>query len=203
MAFDDLMIGLQWTALVFGLFYVGFATYGKRICWFFLLASTLSIAVVDFHHTHLYFDAVLQLFFAVLSIINIGLWRKHSGEDPQNITSLRISTLDIRRNLAYFLVVLAIAVPTGYFLQWDLLKAYAFLDSVKLLLAIIATFLLIYRILDTWYYWVLVNVMSAYLFYVTGAWPLALLSLIYLAVTLKIFVVWYRQFEEQKLDAKI
>ena len=189
----ELLVGIsyyQWGALIFGVLYIFFAAKGHKQCWIYLLLSTLLTAREDFYYTSLYFDGILQLFYAALAGMNLWMW-KTSGKSTEGGTAqLRISSLDLKRNTGYLLVVVFIALIGLFYFRGNGPSIIIFLDCLKLLLGLMATFFLIYKILDTWYYWVVVNLISFYLFVRTGAPALAFLYFIYLIASIRIFRMW-------------
>lgn len=65
-----------------------------------------------------------------------------------------------------------------------------FLDAVTVVLSLIATWLLTYRYLDTWYVWAATNVLYAGLFLSQGLYVTASLSLALLVVNRIAFLSW-------------
>lgn len=177
----------QWSALIFGVLYLILAGKNKNSCWVFSILSTLSIAIEDFLYLHLYFNGIVQIFYSIISICGLYIWYNGSN----NKTKLRISRLSITNNIGYLLVALVISLPISYLMSINSNASFPFLDGFTCILSIIATFFMVYKIIDTWFYWTLINLICVYLFYSSGAPLISVLFLIYLILAIHGWKKWY------------
>jgi nicotinamide mononucleotide transporter len=119
-----------------------------------------------FYLSRLYADSLLQLFFIGTSAV--GWWRWLAG--GQRGKALSVTHVAWSRILVA--VVAAMAVAVGYgFILWRFTDAFApFVDSLILTLSVAAQLLLMNRKYESWWFWLIVNTLSAALFGVRGLW---------------------------------
>lgn len=174
----------QWGGLSFGLLYIICAARQYQHCWIYGLVSAICIIVVDYTETLLYIDAILHIIYACLAFLGIYLWRQNKSKEK----TMKISRISIKGYAGYLVLSGIIAGGAGYLLSTQTDANYPYLDAFSSCLALFSTFLVIYRILDVWSYWMIVNLLSIYLYFMTGA---PALSLLYIAYLISNIAKWY------------
>ncbi len=173
----------QWVGFIFGILYVLFAAYNKNQCWIYSAISTVAIAFEDFINLNLYFDGMIQIFYAMIAICGLYVWLSGGEHNKQ----LRISKLSLSKNVGYVVVVIMIALPTGYIMDINSDAAFPYLDGFTSILSILATCLMVYKILDTWMYWIVIDIACMYLYFERGA---LLISVLYAVYAILAIVGW-------------
>lgn len=126
--------------------------------WTGIIATTLFGFL--FYEVKLYADVTLQIFFTLTSIYGWWKWLQGGGEKRQiPITRIKISLLLI-------FTAVAVILTFGYgSLLYKLTDAsYPFADSLVLFFSILAQFLLMERKLETWIFWIAVDLIAVPLF---------------------------------------
>lgn len=115
---------------------------------------------VMFFEVKLYADVILQIFFILTNFYGWWAWSRGGAEEQE----LPITRIDYRYLFA--LVLLAASVTFGHgFLLLKLTDAsFPFVDSVILIFSVIAQFLLMRRKLETWCFWILVDLIAVPLY---------------------------------------
>ena len=180
-------------ALVSGVAYIVCAFKRTNISWLFGISSAICIIIIDIQITHLYFDAILHGFFALMSLVGIYLW--YHGSEP--LKKIRISRMSKTSYGTYILVSVLIAGAAGLLLDRKTDAAYPYLDCFQMMLSVFATFLIIYCVIDAWSFWLAVDVISIALYALTGAYLLSLLYVIYLISNMKKWSDWRAQYMVQ------
>ena len=188
----------QWVGLIAGGLYIYLASIQNGTCWIMSLISTVCIALEDFMHTQLYIDGVLQLFYALIALIGLYYWL---SKEEMNAT-LRVSRLSPDKHIAYFIFVLIVCAPLGYLIGNTSQAAYPIINGAIAGFAIIATFLLIYKILDAWYYWMLINLAMIPLYFVVGAPLFSILYFIYFIQAFYGLKNWNYEYKKKWLKLK-
>ena len=129
-----------------------------------------SLFAYVFYATRLYADVTLQVFFVVASIV--GWWRWVHGE--------RGAELPVRYSRPGFIAAAALsgAVVAGAYgwLLHSFTDAYApFLDSIVLAFSVLGQLLLIWRRVENWWCWLLVNTIAVPLYASRGLYLTAAL----------------------------
>jgi len=124
---------------------------------------------VVFFLSRLYADSLLQLFFIGTSALGWWQWLA-GGSDGKDLPVTHVAW---SRILLSMVAAIAIAIGYGYVL-WRFTDAFApFVDSLILALSVTAQFLLMYRKYESWWFWLIVNTLSAVLFGLRGLWVTA------------------------------
>ena len=175
---------------LFGLCYILLAYRQSNYSWCFGILSAACIIYVDLNKTLLYFDAILHLFFLMMSGIGLYLWSQ--GADAKKV--IRMSRMSWLNYAGYIVISILIAGAAGFLFDQQTGAAYPYLDAFQMMLSIFATFLIIYCVIDAWSYWIIVDLISITLYCLTDAYWLALLYVVYLLSNALKWREWRRQY---------
>lgn len=184
----------QWGGFIFGFIYIIIAAKKYNHSWIYGLLSAVCIVIEDYTNTHLYVDGFLHILYAFMAIAGIVLWRK----DQPKTQVIRISKMPRSSYIGYLCISIIIGGALGYLLDTNTNAQFAYLDAFSSTLALFATFLVIYRILDVWSYWILINLISIYLYWQTGAILLSILYVAYLTSNILKWKEWDRDYKSQR-----
>lgn len=160
--------------------------------WTGIIGCGLFIGV--FAVARLYADATLQVFFIATSAAGWWLWRR--GEGGGDIPILRTPS---RLLAAMGLAGLVAAACYGAILHLYT-DAYApFVDSAVLALSVIAQLLLMRRRLESWYFWIAVDLIAVPLYCSRGLYLTAGLYAVYLINAAYGLWLWRSQVDRQVL----
>lgn len=163
----------------------------NSICFFFL-----------FFQIQLYSDMLLQIYFFGSSIYGWWVWRKKSGY------FLKIHSLGWKKNTILFSTILVSTYLLGEFTFYlpsllpNIFKmppSYPYWDAFTTTASIVANFLLARRILESWFLWVLVDVVCIGLYslkeipFVTAEYVVFLLIAFYGCYH------WYKEYKGSEL----
>jgi nicotinamide mononucleotide transporter len=151
-----------------------------HLWWTGIIGSALFIVV--FSNSQLYADASLQVFFIVTSVIGWKAWVRSSGRPERPVTTTRPAVLAA-------MIAAAIPAVAAYGLVLHrYTDAYApFVDSFVVGASVVSTYLLMYRRIETWPGWLIVNTVSVPLFASRG---LTLTAWLYAAYWCNAWVGW-------------
>ncbi len=151
-----------------------------------------------FYQIRLYSDTLEQVYYLGTSIYGWWWWSKSNHQIDKAI-SFRYSS---RRNTILFLAVtLAISFATGAFMsRIDIIlpaffpekASFPYLDALTTIMSFTATLLMIQKRVESWYYWIVVDLIGIGLYYVKGVRFIALLYVILLAIAIKGLVSWHK-----------
>ena len=116
-----------------------------------------AIFSVVYYQANLLANVTLQGFFIITNAIGWYLWRKQADESQElPITSVQLKTI----GLVLFPLAVATALAYGLFLSEYTGAQLPIIDSLVLTFSIVAQFLLMGRKLETWWFWIVVNIIS-------------------------------------------
>ncbi len=113
-----------------------------------------------FFDVKLYADVTLQVFFIATSLHGWMLWRQSQSRPVLPVTPITGNSL----LLLYLPAAIILAMLYGALLHGFTDASLPFIDSLVLTFSITAQFLLMRRKLQTWHFWIVVDVLSVGLF---------------------------------------
>jgi nicotinamide mononucleotide transporter len=182
--------GLEILGALTGLIYVFFSIKRKRILWIFGgLSSVLYIIV--FYNVGLLAYMMLYMYYVVVSLAGWYAWAPQKAD--KHGSEKRISRLGFRSWLTTMLVITVlfglIAVILRYFDQSEALMSDAILTSAS----IVATWLLMRRIIDHWLVWIVIDLFSGILALFKDLPFTAFLFFIYTLLAIKGYLEWRKE----------
>lgn len=162
-------------ATVFGFLSVYLASRANIHTWSTGVVNELFLFIL-FYQVHLYADMLLQVYFFGVTIMGWYNWKKQ-GEINF------VSVLSMKKRFSLGLLVIAGTIILGVVLSeihtllpayFPVKAAFPFVDSAILSGSIAATVLLAGRKIETWYIWILVDLISTILFFKKGLYFLGL-----------------------------
>lgn len=172
-------------AVLFGAAYIVLAIRQHRACWIAGGASTALYSVV-FLQSGLPLQAVLQLLYVGLSIYGWVRWRPDGGAPQQPV-----SWPWPRHGLALAAIAIATAISTALLMRYGGSTAPV-ADSLGTWASVFATWLLARRCIETWLWWIVVDLGLAALFAREGLVPTAALYLAYALLAIVGWRAWHR-----------
>lgn len=178
---------LEWGATISSLFYLFFAIINKPICFLFGIIGSAIWAVVSYN-SGLKFDAALQVFYVLISILGIYLWQK--GGD--NKKELPITEFSLRYHFFIILIGIVISLVLIYTSRFFDFINLPILDATTTVFLVIGTLLLIDRKLSSWIYLVLADFVYTYIYSVSELWLFVAMMIIYIIFGISGFFNWKR-----------
>ena len=156
---------IEQAAVVFGLAYVIAIVFERSIGWLFgILNSVVSIWL--FYRINLKAESVLYIYYVVAGIYGWWNWSK-SQKSKLNKSELQIQEYSLLNHLA--LIVFGGIASVGLA---EVLIAFnsgaPYIDAFTTVFAFIATWLTTKKVFSNWIYWIVVDIVSTYLYYSRG-----------------------------------
>ena len=181
------MAGVEIIGTIISLVYLYLEIKENFLMWFVgFLASVFYIFI--FYQSKFYADMGLQFYYLLISIYGIYYWTK--GGKTSKPEEVKISRITLKiLSLSMFVTVLL------FFLLSFILNKYTdsplpYWDSLTTALSITATWLLARKIIEHWYFWVVINIISASLYIYKGLYPTAFLYFVYFVFSFVGYFQW-------------
>ncbi|WMY96427.1 MAG: nicotinamide riboside transporter PnuC [Arsenophonus sp.] len=193
-----------------GFLCVWFASQEKNINYLFGLINVTCFAVI-FFQIQLYASLLLQIFFFITNIYGWYAWSKVSSFDEKN---LKIRWMSVNKKILVLLITIItiillsfnidktfiflsnITIKTLYLFNISLKPIqikpdkFPFLDSMITILSIIAMILMTRKYIENWLLWIIINILSIFLFYLQDMLAITLEYLILLVFSIHGFYYW-------------
>ena len=198
------MSHLEWWATVSGAVAVWLSARENIWSWVLGLLNVV-LAFALFYQIQLYPDMFLQVFFFITNLIGLWAWtHPRSGENNIN-NELKISKLSQQQWLWAGLTGLVCTIILGTFSQnlshflptlFSKPSAFPYLDSFTTVMSIIATFLLVQKKVEAWFVWLLVDVISTYMYFIKDVKLYSLLYFVFCLVAIFGTINWTREYKK-------
>jgi len=184
---------VDWIATITAIIYVILAARENSWCWFWGIISCSLWAYASFAFYELYLDAILQVFYVVMSFLGLYRWKKGGSGEQQDRPITRLSQ---RQHLYYIGGGSILALLFGYAFSEYTPAAATYWDAFTTIFSVLATFMLVNKRLDNWAYWVIIDLAYAGLYASRGAYLFALLMLAYTIIAAVAFYRWLQVWEK-------
>ena len=160
-----------------------------------------------FYQVQLYPDMFLQIFFFVTNIVGWWRWTHPRKFEADRKHELRISYMQRRQLILIFFIGSA-----GTFLLGSLAdniheilpaifpkpSAFPYLDSFVTVMSIITTFLMINKKVESWIFWILIDVIATYMYFKKGIKFVALEYFVFCFIAAFGLWHWTREYRSYK-----
>jgi len=196
-AFEVLGYPISYIELIgtlFGLVSVYFASRANILTWAMGIVNELFLFIL-FFQVQLYADMFLQVYFFVVTLYGWYNWKQNPNENS-------ITSSDLKTKIWFVITIIIVTLIAGflfsnihlYLPQYFKIKAaYPYADSFVLILSVIATILLAQKKIETWYLWMIVDLVCVFLFFKKGIVFLGLEYLIFLGLATYGLWNWKKQ----------
>ena len=183
-------------AVLAALLYLMLAIRQNIWCWFFAALST-ALYVVLFIDAKLYMESLLNLFYFGMAIYGCWFWLSH-GPDASgpNVTRWPVST-----HAAAILSIAALASVSGFLLAEFSDAEFPYVDSTTTFAALWTTFLVARKVLENWWYWLVIDSVSIWLYWERGLELTAGLFVAYVVMIPFGLAAWTRAMRDQPAAA--
>ena len=183
--------GLEATAVVLAILYLLLAIRQNIWCWLCAGIST-AIYVYLFLDARLYMESALNVFYFAMAIYGWSVWyygRSDEHELPVSVWPLTVHS--------YALVAIGIlSLISGYLLDTYTQAAFPYIDSMTTWGAIWATFLVARKVLENWWYWLVIDVASVFIYWLRDLHLTSLLFVVYVITIPFGLISWTRSWRE-------
>jgi nicotinamide mononucleotide transporter len=188
---SDLMVfNLESIAVLFSILYVILVARENIWCWAAAMVS-VSLYIFICYEAKLYAETGLQVFYLIMAITGYVFWKESSNKQQVNIKELSIG------NHALILFVgIVFTLILGYVLTIYTQAKLPLLDSFTTVFSIIATFMVIKKILENWFYFIAIDLISIYLYNSRDLQQTAMLFMLYTIIAFIGYYNWIRLMEK-------
>lgn len=182
--------GTELVAVILAVAYLLLAIRQNIWCWFCAAIST-ALYVYLFAKANLYMESLLNGFYFAMAIYGWYMWRggKSENELPVSVWPLQIHFYAIA-------TIICLAAGSGFLLANFTDAAYPFIDSATTFAAIWATFLVARKVLENWWYWLVIDLVSIFIYWSRGLEATAVLFVVYVVLIPIGLVAWTRSYRQ-------
>jgi nicotinamide mononucleotide transporter len=182
---------LEAIAVILAVMYLVLAIRQSIWCWLCAGISTIIFAYL-FFDVRLYMEALLNLFYLAMAVYGWHSWSSGSSAGRE----LPVVVWSHKLHLSAISVVVAISLVSGYLLDTHSDAAFPYVDSLTTWSAVWATFLVARKVLENWWYWLVIDATMIYVFWAKDLELTAVLYILYLVLIPVGLLSWTRSYRE-------
>ena len=177
------------TGTILAIVYVVLALRLSKWCW---VAGTLSslLFVFIYFKEQLYYEAVLNIIYAVLGIYGWLNWKNQNTQAPTEIRKTKSDYL-IKAIVTSLILGLVLGMFTHFFLKTE----FAFADAMISSFSVLATVLAARKYIENWIFWIIIDAASAVLYFIKGPsmYLVAVLFIFYTFMAISGYFSWKKK----------
>ncbi|MCG9696440.1 nicotinamide riboside transporter PnuC [Shewanella sp. Isolate11] len=188
-AIEQMSALTAWEAVgvVLAIAYLWLAMKGSVWCWPAALLST-AIYTLLFWEVSLLMESVLNVYYMLMAVYGYWLWTRGRGDDK----GVEVISWSLSRHLLLIAICSLASLVVGYFMANYTSASYAYLDAATTCFAVMTTYLVAQKVLENWLYWVVIDLVSIYLYFSKGLMLTAMLFVLYVGMAIGGYVLWRR-----------
>ena len=185
-------VNLETVAVILAIAYLLLAIKENSLCWYCAFFST-AIYVWIFGDVSLYMESALNIYYMAMAVYGWYQWQR-GGQDK---TGLQISRWSLGNHFLAVGVILIATVTSGYLLAANTDARLPYLDSFTTWASVITTVMVARKIIENWLYWVVIDIVSIFLYLDRGLYQTAGLFVLYIVLAVVGYIIWVKKYREQ------
>ena len=188
-------------AVLASLSYVILATREHRACWPAAMMGS-GIYVVVFFQYQLYMDSVLSVFYVAMAIYGWFTWKtaREQSTTARNIPAVKIHCWSKQTHVYGLLAVALLTIISGSYLANNTDAAFPYLDSLTTWSSLLATWMVVSKVLENWLYWIAIDALSLYLYVNKALFFTSALFALYIIIAGYGYWHWRQRWQAQQQE---
>lgn len=173
-------LSIEIIAVVFSFLSVLFSIKKSILTWSFGLIGVIAYCLI-FFDLKMPGETVLQLIFIVQTLYGWYMWNRPKEELP--IISLDIPELSM-------FIATSVSMILSYILLMSGWSKHPGLDAISTVFSVFANFYLANKVIQTWFYWMVVNATLVWVFLLENMYPSAILYSVFFIMSIFGYLSW-------------
>ena len=176
---------LETTAVIFSIIYVILATKQNIWCWAFA-AISVALYIYICLNARLLSETGLQVFYLFMAAYGYYSWNKSDLE-------LEVKEWSVSKHLLIILFGAITVFFVGFYFSTYTNAKMPIVDSFTTIFSIIATYMITKKVLENWLYWIVIDVVSIYLYFNRDLHLTSLLFMLYTIIAIFGYFAWLKR----------
>jgi len=190
---------LELLAMLLSLAYVILAAKGSLWCWPAAFISTALYTYI-FYDVLLLMDSALNAYYLLMAVYGYWQWSKKTDQKTNDSDELAIVSWGFNWHITACFILATIALALGYFMANFTPAAFPYLDTFTTVYAVFATYLVTQKVLENWLYWIVIDLVSIYLYIEKQLIPTTVLFVIFVVVATYGYTKWLKLYKQSLTD---
>ena len=182
---------LEWIGFITSLIYVFLASKQSNLCWIFAIISS-TIYVYLCYQIQLFLESQLQFYYVIIAFYGWYKWRT-----PEK--KLSVISWKLKKHLQIIFLLILFSIILGFIFKTYTSQFYPYIDASIFVFSIFSTYLITLKLLENWIYFIVIDIVSSFVFWFRGFELTALLYIFYTIFAIYGFLQWKKQYKLQIL----
>jgi|TARA_B110000438_G_scaffold9080_1_gene9098 nicotinamide mononucleotide transporter len=183
---------LELTAVIFAIVYLLLAVKTNILCWLAAGISAL-IFLYIFWGAKLYMESGLQVYYLVMAVFGWYQWKLPSDSS----TALPISKWSMQQHAVALALIVFFTFISGHLLNSGTDAQLPYMDSLTTWGSVVTTFMVARKILENWIYWLVIDLVSIYLYLDRELYFTAILFAVYIVIIFFGWFSWLKSYQQK------
>ena len=179
---------IESAAVFFSVLYVILAVKENIWCWG-AAAISVTLYIYICYSAQLYPETGLQLFYLIMAIYGYLQWNK-------NDSTLNIQQWTTTKHLLILLLGALLTFLMGFYFTIYTNAAMPLVDSFTTVFSVFATYMVTKKVLGNWLYWIVIDIVSVYLYFSRDLHLTSLLFIMYTVIAIFGYFSWLKRNNE-------
>lgn len=184
---------LEVLGVTFNLLYLILLIQEKIICWVFGIIGSL-ISIWLFYRMQLFSESILYIYYVIIGFYGYYSWNKR---DKVNAT-LAISEWKTPFHMISLCTGLIAGYLLGYYFDTYTEAQNAYFDAYTTIFSFIASYMEAKKILSSWYFWIIINGATIFLYSSRGLDIYSMLTILYFITSFIGYFNWRKKYSLQE-----
>lgn len=189
---------IEFFGTLFNIWSVWLVAKNKILTWPVGIVAVILFMFL-FYQIQLYSDFIEQIYFLLTGFYGWWVWTKGRVSKTKDMP---ITQESLRNKQIYVGAIVLGTLLLGYLMSnihtylpslFPVAASFAYLDAFTTVLSFAATILLAYKKLETWYLWILVDIIGIVLYYVKEVKFVSLLYVLFLILAINGYLSWKKE----------
>lgn len=166
-------------------------------CWSFGIVSSL-LSIFLFLNSKLYSESILYFFYVLVGIYGWYTWGIKGKEQTFNI-----QLWNTKKHIVALITGFSLSFLVGYFFDKNTNANNSYIDAHTSVFGLIASYMEAHKVLTGWLFWIVINAVSVWLYWIRGLEIYAGLMIVYFVLSFAGFYEWRRRLNNPVLNENI
>jgi len=173
---------------VLNIFFIVLVIKENIWCWLFGILGSL-VSIYLFLEAKLYSESILYSYYVIIGVYGWRKWKSNSEKE-----GLKVSEIKWFIHLAWISVCIALALALGWLFKNHTDANNPYFDSFTTVFAFLATYFEAIKLRSAWFYWIVINGFSIWLYQIRGLEIYSLLMVIYFILSFVGLYQWQKSY---------
>jgi nicotinamide mononucleotide transporter len=189
---------LELIAMLLSIAYVILAARSSLWCWPAAFISTALYTIV-FYDVLLLMDSALNAYYLLMAVYGYWQWSKQVNKGQKSTSELTIVSWQLSWHIKVCFGLALLALGLGYIMDNYTPAHFPYLDTFTTVYAVFATYLVVKKVLENWLYWIVIDLVSIYLYIEKGLIPTTVLFVVFVIVASYGYIKWLKLYQKSSI----